>query len=122
MPAGGMLVQPLLAAGQILLDRVCMTQAVAGQRAMLVSDLHGVTVPVEEALEAVDRKVGRGSVRYKQLVPTRCLPQHGFQFKLCGVGQGNGADLAALALDRQLPRFDCPLGGCGVQSEDLVDA
>lgn len=62
MPAGGMLVHSLLAAGKILLDRVCMAQAVTGQRTVPVGDLHGVTVPVQEALEAVDRKVGWGSV------------------------------------------------------------
>nr|WP_300186480.1 hypothetical protein [uncultured Agathobaculum sp.] len=61
MPAGGVLVHSLLAAGKILLDRICMAQAVAGQRTMSVSDLHGVTVPVEKALKAVDRKVGRGT-------------------------------------------------------------
>ena len=73
---------------------------------MSVSDLHGVTVSVEEALEAVDRKVGWGSIRHEQLVPARRLSQHGFQFELCGAGQGNGADFAALALDRQLTRFE----------------
>ena len=105
-----------------MLDRVCMAQAVAGQRTVPVGDLHGVTVPVEEALEAVDRKVGRGSIRDKQLVPTRRLSQHGLQFELRGAGQGNGADFAALALDCQLAGFDSALGGCGVQTEDLVDA
>lgn len=103
MSAGGVLVQTLLAASQVLLDRVCMAQAVAGQRTVPVGDLHGVTVPIEEALEAVDRKVCRRVVRDKQLVPARRLPQHGFQFKLRGAGQGNGADFAALALDGQLP-------------------
>ena len=122
LPASGVLVHSLLAVGKILLGRVCMAQAVAGQRTMSVSDLHGVRVPVEEALEAVDRKVGRSSIRDKQLMPTRRLPQHGFQFELRGAGQGNGADFAALAFDRQLPRFDCPLSGRGVQSENLVDA
>ena len=51
--AGGVLVQSQLAAGQILLDRVCMPQPVAGQRTVSVGDLHGVTVPVEEVLEDV---------------------------------------------------------------------
>ena len=122
MPAGGVLVHSLLAASQVLLDRVCMAQAVAGQRTMSVSNLHGVTMPVEEALEAVDRKVCRGGVRYEQLVSTRRLPQHGFQFKLRSAGQGNGADFAALALDRQLAGFDSALGGRGVQPEDFMDA
>ena len=89
---------------------------------MSVSDLHGVTVPVEEALEPVDGKVGRGIIRHEQLMPARCLPQHGFQFKFGGAGQGNGAVFPALALDGQLAGFDCPLGGCGVQTEDLVGA
>ena len=60
MPAGGMLVQSLFAASQILLDRVCMPQTVAGQRTVPVGDLHSVAVPVQEVLEPVDRKVGRG--------------------------------------------------------------
>lgn len=122
MPAGGVLVQPLLAAGQILLDRVCMAQAVANQRTMPVSDLHGVTVPVEETLEAVDGEVGRGSIRHEQLMPTQRLPQHGFQFELRGAGQGNGADFAALVLERQLACFHRLFCRCGVPSEDLVDA
>ncbi len=72
---------------------------------MLVSDLHGVAVPVEKALETVDGKVGRRGVRHEQLVPARHLLQHGFQLKLRRAGQGNGADFAALALDRQLVGF-----------------
>lgn len=99
-----------------------MPKTVAEQWTVSVSDLYGVAVSVEETLEAVDRKVGRGSIRHEQLVSARRLPQHGFQFKFCGAGQGNGADFAALALDRQLTRFDCPLGGCGVQPENLMDA
>ena len=89
---------------------------------MSVSDLHGVTVPVEEALEAVDRKVGRSSIRDKQLMPARRLPQHGFQFELRGAGQGNGADFAALALDGQLAGFHRLCCCRGVKSKDLVDA
>ena len=55
-------------------------------------------------------------------MPARRLPQHGFQFELRGAGQGDSADLAALALDGQLTGFDGALGGRSVQSEDLVDA
>ena len=55
-------------------------------------------------------------------MPARRLPQHGFQFELCGAGQGNGADLAALALDCQLAGFDGAQGGRGIQPENLMNA
>jgi len=113
----------VLGQDMVLDRRVGVPQPVEGQIRLAVFVGNVVAVLEDEELHAVDRAVGEHAVGDEQLVSALGAIQHHTQRRADAFFlDGNGADLAALALDGDGVLAQRALRRRGVKPHDLVDA